>query len=111
MNTHPLFQQKLDVLNALRARSAAARAEFRSKSRFYVEPRGDAWAVVDAGSRRLHGQCMRYPEAVKYAEQLERAVEKRAGVLLTVKDLADRMTRWASLFGLAIVIWATWGAA
>jgi len=110
MNAHPLFQQKLDVLNALRARSAAARAEFRSNSRFYVEPRGDAWAVVDAGSRRLHGQCMRYPEAVKYAEQLERAVEKRDGLVMSVKELGERMTRWASLLGLGIVVWAMWGA-
>jgi hypothetical protein len=109
MTTHPLFQQKLEVLNALRVRSAAARSEFQAKSRFYVEPRGDAWAVVDAHSRRLHGQCKRYPEAVQYAERLERAVEKRDGVLVTVKDLGESMTRWVSLLGLCLFMWAMWG--
>lgn len=110
MNTHPLFQQKIDVLAALMQRTAAARAEFQGKSRFYVEPRGDGWAVVHASTNRLHGQCKRYPEAVQYAEKLERAMDGRLRTAVGAKEIGERMTRWASGLGLVLVVWAMWGA-
>jgi hypothetical protein len=110
MNTHPLFQQKLDVYEALRARTAAASAEARSKCRFYVEPHAGGWGVVSTATKRLHGQCKNHKEAVQYAEQLERAVDKKERSTSLVKDVADRIFRWALIIGLALLGLALWGA-
>lgn len=110
MTTHPLIQQKLDVYEALRARTALASAEARSKCRFYVEPHGDGWGVVSAATKRLHGHCKRHKDAVQYADTLERALDKREAVALSVKSIADRMFRWTLIISLAMLGLALWGA-
>ncbi|MEX5505796.1 hypothetical protein Q1J61_18560 [Pseudomonas putida] len=57
----------------------AAAAQFRSNSRFFVQPAsGNSWAIVGSEDNRLYGQRRRYFDAVTYAESLERAVNAKS---------------------------------
>jgi len=109
MTTLILFPEKRAVLAALRERAAIASAEARKKCRFRVEPHNGGWAVISVDSDRLHGQCKNHKEAVQYAEQLERALDKREATTSAVKGFADRMFRWALILGLAMLGLALWG--
>ena len=97
-------QQKRAVYQALQQRTQRAAAEFQSKSRFFVQASGNGWAVVSASNNRLHGHHQRYVEAVRYAESLERAIDAKSLACFTVKQVGERATRWAALFGLVMIV-------
>lgn len=101
---HPTIKQKRAVLQVIRQRTQRATAEFQSKSRFFVQPSGTGWAVVSASNNRLHGHHQRYVEAVRYAESLERAIDAKSLATITAKQVGERATRWAALFGLVMIV-------
>lgn len=105
---HPTMQQKIQqkraVLQAIQQRTQLASAEYFSKSRFFVQPSGTGWAVISADTNRLHGQHKSHVEAVRYAESLERAINAKHLACITVKQVGERATRWAALFGLVMIV-------
>lgn len=106
---HPKFRQKILAQQAMHERSVTARAEAHKRCRFYVARSGEGWGIFETETCRIHGQRERHADAVRYAEQIEDAIDKRDTKLVTAKDLGERMTRWASCFGLVLVAWAIWG--
>lgn len=103
---HPTIKQKRAVYQVLQQRAQRASAKFRSKSRFFVQPSGDGWAVVSVSNNRLYGHHQRYAEAVRYAESLELAIDAKTLSCVNVKQIGERATRWASLLGLVLVVLA-----
>lgn len=97
-------QGKLDVL---RQEVITATEAFRSKSRFFVTQSGNGWAVVSASNNRVYGRNVSYPQAVRYAESLERAIDaKTLPVVAVVKarQIGESATRWCSLMALLLII-------
>lgn len=84
-----------------------AAAQFRSNSRFYVQPaENNRWAIVGSDDNRLYGQRRRYFDAVTYAESLERAVNAKSVPVLKVSPPDDVRTRWAALWALVLIVMA-----
>lgn len=98
------IRERQALRQALQQRAQAAAAEFRSKSRFFVQPSGQGWAVVSASTNRLYGQHPRYFEAVRYAESLEHAIDSKTVAMVGAKQVGERATRWVSLFALMLVL-------
>lgn len=85
----------------------AAAAQFRSNSRFFVQPgENNRWAIVGSDDNRLYGQRRRYFDAVTYAESLERAVNAKSVPVLKVSAPDDVHTRWAALWALVLIVMA-----
>ena len=85
----------------------AAAAQFRSNSRFFVQPNGStSWAIVGSDDNRLYGQRRRYLDAVTYAESLERAVNAKSVPVLKVNTPDDVRTRWAALWAMVLIVMA-----
>ncbi|EPN6724778.1 hypothetical protein ACT2UN_000858 [Pseudomonas putida] len=83
----------------------AAAAQFRSNSRFFVQPSsGNSWAIVGSDDNRLYGQRQRYFDAVTYAESLERAVSAKSVPTLKVSPTDDIRTRWVALWALVLIV-------
>ncbi|AYN12351.1 hypothetical protein [Pseudomonas putida] len=103
------IQQSQVELATLRQEVITATEAFRAKSRFFVTPSGNGWAVVSASNNRVYGRNTSYPQAVRYAESLERAIDaKTLPVVAAVKvrQVGESATRWVSLFALALVLLA-----
>lgn len=101
------IQNKQGQLEALRQEVITATEAFRSKSRFFVTQSGKGWAVVSSANNRVYGRNTSYPQAVRYAESLERAIEaKTLPVIAEAKaqQNGDRATRWGSLLVLLSII-------
>ncbi|MBF8773918.1 hypothetical protein [Pseudomonas fulva] len=101
------IQNKQGQLEALRQEVITATEAFRSKSRFFVTQSGNGWAVVSSSNNRVYGRNTSYPQAVRYAESLERAIKaKTLPVVAVVKTQpnGERATRWGSLLVLLSII-------
>lgn len=78
---HPQIQQRVDGLNAMRARAHLATAEFyamigkeppaQKVSYQAVAKSAKAWHVVEIGTGKVVGFRFSYKEASNYAQQLE----------------------------------------
>ncbi len=83
----------------------AAAAQFRSNSRFFVQPNGSSsWAIVGSDDNRLYGQRRRYFDAVTYAESLERAVNAKSVPVLKDAPPEEIRTRWLALWALFLIV-------
>ena len=103
------IQESQGKLEVLRQEVITATEAFRSKSRFYVTQSGNGWAIVSASNNRVYGRNTSYPQAVRYAQSLERAIDaKTLPVVAAVKvrQFGESATRWAALFGLFLVLLA-----
>ncbi|PTU49280.1 hypothetical protein DBB42_26305 [Pseudomonas plecoglossicida] len=103
------IQKSQGELSSLRQEVITATEAFRSKSRFFVTPSGNGWAVVSSSNNRVYGRNISYPQAVRYAQSLERAIDaKTLPVVAAVKirQVGESATRWVSLFALALVLLA-----
>ncbi|MFK5733840.1 hypothetical protein KW869_09900 [Pseudomonas urmiensis] len=90
---------------AVQAQVLGATEEFRSNSRFFVQPgSNNNWSIIGADDNRLYGQRKRYFDAVTYAESLERAIDAKSVPALTVRQVGERATRWGSLLSLLVII-------
>lgn len=99
-------QGQLDVL---RQEVITATEAFRSKSRFFVTQSGNGWAVVSASDNRVYGRNVSYPQAVRYAQSLERAIDAKfmpVAAVMQARHIGERATRWVSLFALLLVVLA-----
>ncbi|WP_085696309.1 hypothetical protein [Pseudomonas sp. B26(2017)] len=89
----------------LREKVVLATEEFRSKSRFFVQPSpGGGWSVISADHNRLIGNNKTHIEAVQYAEKLERVFPRQPGSAFTAKAIGERATRWVSLLAVVLVV-------
>ncbi|MDM9594687.1 hypothetical protein [Pseudomonas guariconensis] len=103
------IKQSQGVREALRQEVITATEAFRSKSRFFVTQSGAGWAVVSASDNRVYGRNTSYPQAVRYAQSLERAIDAKTlpvVAVVKVKEIGESATRWASLFALALILLA-----
>lgn len=101
------IEQSKSAREALRQQVITATEAFRSKSRFYVTQDGAGWVVVSAADDRVYGRNTSYPQAIRYAESLERAIESKSAPIMAVikvKNIGERATRWAALFALAMIV-------
>lgn len=81
---HPLIQQRVDVLNALRQRTTMATADFFRLAntsrpvqppRFYVEPTGmHMFHVIDRFGGKVKGWRREHLDACRLADSLARTV-------------------------------------
>jgi hypothetical protein len=94
---YPQIQQSVDGLNAMRARSQLATAEFyamigkeppRNAVRFQVVPKGaSAFHIVDRTTDKVRGFRFEYARAVEFALTLE---ERAAGVRVSLSKGAEQ---------------------
>lgn len=101
------IEQSKSTREALRQEVITATEAFRSKSRFFVTQAGAGWVVVSAADNRVYGRNTSYPQAIRYAESLERAIDAKSAPIMAVvkvKNIGERATRWASLFALALIV-------
>jgi len=90
---HPQIQQRVDGLNAMRARTNRATAEFYAmigKERpaqpihyQVIRKSADAWHVVEISTGKVRGFRFSYKEAVNYAQVLEARAD---GVVVTLSQ-------------------------
>lgn len=103
------IKQSQDGLETLRQEVITATEAFRSKSRFYVTQRGTGWVVVSSSDNRVYGRNTDYPQAVRYAQSLERAIDAKVlpvVAMVKVKHIGEIATRWATLFALLLIVLA-----
>ncbi|MBK5002667.1 hypothetical protein IAE37_004943 [Pseudomonas sp. S31] len=103
------IRESQDQLEVLRQEVITATEAFHAKSRFIVTPAGNGWMVVSSRDNRVYGRNTSYPQAVRYAESLERAIDAKALPVVAavkVKELGERATRWVSLFALMLIVLA-----
>jgi hypothetical protein len=90
---HPQIQQRVDGLNAMRARTHLATAEFYAMIgkeppaqpiRYQViRKSADAWHVVEISTGKVRGFRFSYKEAVNYAQVLEARAD---GMVVTLSQ-------------------------
>lgn len=88
---HPAIQQRIEGLEALRMRTAAATAEFYLKAgrqppaqtiRYQVMNKGPkAYHIIERATGKTRGFRFTYKEAVNFAQQLEARAD---GVVVTL---------------------------
>lgn len=88
---HPSMQKRVEGLEALRMRAAAARADFYLKSgiqppaqpiRYQVVTKGPkAYHIIERATGKTRGFRFTYKEAVNFAQQLEARAD---GVVVTL---------------------------
>lgn len=100
------IQNKQGQLEALRQEVITAPEVFRSKSRFFVTQSGNGWTVVSSSNNRVYGRNTSYPQAVRYAESLEHAVNAKSAPVLKASPPDDIRTRWAALWALVLIVLA-----
>lgn len=103
------IQQSQDKLEALRQEVITATEAFQSKSRFFVTKSGGGWVVVSSSNNRVYGRNTSYPQAVRYAQSLERAIDAKTLPLVAVvkvRQVSESATRWVALVALALVLLA-----
>lgn len=85
VETHPLMQQRVDVLRVLIIRTQAARETFarlaglvmpEKKVRYQVKTVGKAYHIVELTTDKVRGFRFSYKEAVNFAQTLEARADR-----------------------------------
>ena len=98
------IQQMRSVREALRQRTAEARAEFNAKPRFAVIPHGNnLFGVLDRQVGTERAEVAGHNKACQFAESLEKSAAFTRNAQKTAGTLASRMTRWVLVFSVVMV--------
>jgi len=101
------IEQSKAGLETLRQEVITATEAFHAKSRFTVTKAGNGWMVVSSRDNRVYGRNTSYPQAVRYAASLERAIEAKAlpvVALVRARQVGESATRWCSLMALLFIV-------
>ena len=81
---HPAFQEKVDMLKALLARTQVARNEAFAKigngaPRYQASGKGKVWDVVEIATGTKHGFAYSYQTAMRFVDAMEAGAASKQG--------------------------------
>ena len=81
---HPAFQEKVDTLKALLARTQEARDEAfakigRGAPRYQVSGKGKIWDVIEIATGTKHGFAFTYETALRFVDAMEAGAASKQG--------------------------------
>ena len=92
---HQTIQQKRAILDVLRQRAQAARADFNAKPRFVVVPhQNNLFGVVDRQTGVERAEVAGHNSACRAAESFENVANFTKAAQVTVGNFAQLMLRW-----------------